>query len=35
MLAPACFEKILKKINHRAIRQELVAMGEYWGGDMC
>jgi len=21
--------------THRAIRQELVAMGEHWGGDMC
>jgi len=31
MLAPACFEKNFKKINHRAIRQELVAMGESWG----
>ena len=35
MLAPACFEKILKKNNHRAIRQELVEMGEHCGGDMC
>jgi len=28
-------KKILKKNNHRAIRQELVEMGEHCGGDMC